>query len=161
MGSVWVGIDAPLSYNPGGGLRPADRFLKQRTIAAGLHPGSVMPPTFNRMVYLTLRGISVARNLLSIPNWTGGIVEVHPGASFALRGAPIEWVRGYKSEMSARLELLSWLNGHGMSRLSQDDPSDHYVASCAAALAAWKWKEGSSTWVEKAVHPEHPFDFSA
>jgi len=160
-GCMWVGLDAPLSYNRGGGLRPADKSLKKRTIAAGLHPGSVMPPTFNRMVYLTLRGISVARSLQGIPDWQGGLVEVHPGATFALRGAAIDGVRGYKKDMAARLELLEWLGRQGMAGVSVDQPSDHYVASCGAALAAWKWQLGASEWLHPAVAPEHPFDFSA
>jgi predicted RNase H-like nuclease len=33
-----VGLDAPLSYNDGGGDRPADRLLRARAIAAGLPP---------------------------------------------------------------------------------------------------------------------------
>ena len=40
-----VGLDAPLSYNDGGGDRPADRLLRARAVAAGLLPGSIMPPT--------------------------------------------------------------------------------------------------------------------
>ena len=56
-----VGLDAPLSYNDGGGDRPADRLLRARAVAAGLLPGSIMPPTLTRMAYLTLRGITVAR----------------------------------------------------------------------------------------------------
>ena len=56
--NVIVGIDAPLSYNPGGGDRKSDKDLRKQIIAKGMHPGSVMPPTLNRMAYLTLRGIS-------------------------------------------------------------------------------------------------------
>ncbi|MBN1513416.1 MAG: DUF429 domain-containing protein [Phycisphaerae bacterium] len=54
---VTVGLDAPLSYNPGGGERPCDGDLRRRLVAVGMHPGSVMAPTMTRMVYLTLRGI--------------------------------------------------------------------------------------------------------
>lgn len=40
-----VGLDAPLSYNIGGGDRPADAELRRNLIAAGLKSGSVMAPT--------------------------------------------------------------------------------------------------------------------
>ena len=83
-----VGIDAPLSYNPGGGDRQADTHLRKRIIEKRMHPGSVMVPTLTRMVYLTLRGISVSRFLDSPPNERIKIVEVHPSAAMALRGAP-------------------------------------------------------------------------
>jgi len=54
QGRLVVGLDAPLSYNPGGGDRPGDRALREKVAAAGLHPGSVMTPTMTRMAYLTL-----------------------------------------------------------------------------------------------------------
>lgn len=53
-GDVVVGLDAPLSYNPGGGDRPGDSTLRERTVRAGLGFGSVMAPTMARMGYLTL-----------------------------------------------------------------------------------------------------------
>lgn len=49
-----VGLDAPLSYNRGGGDRPADKELRGRLVKAGLPPGSVMAPTMTRMACLTL-----------------------------------------------------------------------------------------------------------
>jgi predicted nuclease with RNAse H fold len=76
-GPVAVGLDAPLSYQPGGGDRPRDRALRKRLIEVGLHPGSVMAPTMSRMCYLTLRGLAIARLL----QFTGvAVVEVQPGA---------------------------------------------------------------------------------
>jgi predicted nuclease with RNAse H fold len=51
-----IGLDAPLSYSPSGGDRPADSTLRSKLIEAGLHAGSVMAPTLTRMAYLTLRG---------------------------------------------------------------------------------------------------------
>jgi len=56
-----VGLDAPLSYNDGGGDRPADRLLRARAVAAGLLPGSIMPPT------LTDRRAQAARILRGGP----------------------------------------------------------------------------------------------
>ena len=48
---IVVGLDAPLSYNIGGGDRPADSELRKKIVTAGLKPGSVMPPTMTRMAY--------------------------------------------------------------------------------------------------------------
>ncbi|MCM2534102.1 DUF429 domain-containing protein [Neobacillus pocheonensis] len=58
---VVVGIDAPLSYEDGGGNRQGDRELRKFIVALGMKPGSIMPPTLNRMVYLTLRGIKLSK----------------------------------------------------------------------------------------------------
>lgn len=113
-GKVVVGLDAPLSYNPGGGLRPSDRALKSKIIEAGMHPGSVMPPTLMRMAYLTLRGLTVARLIASVGPDVPGIVEVHPGAVMVLRGAPLEWVRSFKKHEEARSGLLVWLKSQNL-----------------------------------------------
>ncbi|MFP3489293.1 DUF429 domain-containing protein, partial [Staphylococcus sp. SIMBA_130] len=78
---VTIGIDAPLSYQPGGGDRPSDRALRQRIVKAGMRSGSIMTPTMTRMVYLKLRGISLSRGLEA----NAHIVEVHPGAAIGLR----------------------------------------------------------------------------
>lgn len=161
QGPVVVGLDAPLSYNPGGGDRPGDTSLRERIIAAGLHPGSVMTPTMTRMAYLTLRGMAVARNLRSIPDPKPEIVEVHPGATMALRGAPIADVRTYKVDPGARQRLLGWLNSQGLECGNiLKDPVDHHIAACAATLAAWKWHQRDTVWVEPASPPHHPFDFA-
>ena len=102
---VIVGIDAPLSYNPGGGDRESDRGLRKQIIAKGMPPGSVMPPTLTRMAYLTLRGIAVSRFLESHPSKIN-IVEVHPSGSMALRGAPVESIKKMKSSVRAKQTLL-------------------------------------------------------
>ncbi|MEO8480042.1 MAG: DUF429 domain-containing protein, partial [Gemmatimonadota bacterium] len=41
---VVVGLDAPLSYQPGGGLRQRDRSLREQIVKRGMRHGSVMPP---------------------------------------------------------------------------------------------------------------------
>ncbi len=156
-----VGLDAPLSYNPGGGDRPSDRALRKETIARGMHPGSVMTPTSTRMVYLTLRGLAIAR-MLESSNLPGvNVVEVHPGAAMALGGADITAVKSFKREPEACQNLLRWLESQGVRGIAgQADPTDHYVASCACALAAWKWSRGRPCWLWKAALPHHPYDFS-
>jgi predicted nuclease with RNAse H fold len=160
-GEVVAGIDAPLSYNVGGGDRPGDKRLRASIIAAGLHSGTVMPPTLNRMVYLTLRGIAISRALETMKPQVPSVVEVHPSATMALRGGPVHHVRKFKQEKNARRELLEWLECQGLKRIATvEAPSDHYVAACAGALAAWKWSAGHPVWVERAVPPHHFFDFA-
>ena len=117
VSKVIVGLDAPLSYNPGGGDRPADAALRKRLSAAGLKPATVMAPTMTRMAYLTLRGIAVARLLCtwasSLPGVELEIYEVHPGGVMALGGAAPEDVRALKSETAARLRLCDWFRSEG------------------------------------------------
>lgn len=155
-----VGLDAPLSYSPVGGSREADRALRQEARQSGLAPGAVMAPSAPRMVYLTLRGIAVSRCIASeCPRVS--IVEVHPTACLALRGAPIESVRGMKTAPRARQELLEWLEAKGLRGLGGlPEQNDHSVAACAAALAAWKWSTEKSVWLHKAEPPLHPFDYA-
>ncbi|MCA9652823.1 MAG: DUF429 domain-containing protein [Myxococcales bacterium] len=160
-GPAVLALDAPLSYNEGGGDRPSDRHLRRKIIDAGMASGSVMSPTMTRMAYLTLRGIAVARGIQSVAGPTVRIVEVHPGATMALRGAPIEAVRGFAKQPEARTELLRWLGTQGIGGL---DPTlaqtSHQIAAVAAALAGWSWEQGRSVWSWKAAPPLHPFDFA-
>lgn len=158
--NIVVGIDAPLSYNVGGGDRSSDSDLRRNIISAGLKSGSVMPPTINRMVYLTLRGISIARLLLATCEKTK-IVEVHPSATMALRGAPINDLIDFKKNEKSRWNLLAWLEQQGLKNVANiKDPSDHYVAACASALAAWKWHQNKSVWIHPSEQPVHPFDYA-
>ncbi len=160
-GRVVVGIDAPLSYNAGGGDRLSDKELRRLVITKGSRVG-VMTPTMTRMVYLTLRGVALTRMLESLrPQVDVALVEVHPGACMALRGAPLQDVQAFKREPAARLRLLEWLEAQrvgGVPRL--EDLSDHFVAACAAALAAWQWSLGRAVWCHPAQPPEHPYDFA-
>ena len=112
-GALVAGLDAPLSYNPGGGDRPGDRALRARLTAAGLPPGSVMAPTMTRMAYLTLRGMAVARLLQA--TWPDPFVcETHPGGSLVLRGAEAGLVRSLKRVAGARTAVLAWLATQGV-----------------------------------------------
>jgi uncharacterized protein len=160
-GPVVIGIDAPLSYNPGGGDRPSDKALRQAVLEKGGGAG-VMPPTMIRMVYLTLRGVAVTRMLNALGLEVEiQMVEVHPCACMLLRGAPAKDVAAFKREPSARLRLLKWLEDEGLRGLLEiEEPSDHFVAACAAALAAWQWSIGQPAWCVKAQPPDHPFDFA-
>jgi predicted nuclease with RNAse H fold len=159
--TITIGIDAPLSYNISGGDRPSDkdlrRFIKERGGQAG-----IMPPTMMRMVYLTLRGIALTRLLESLkPQYEFQIVEVHPGASMFLHGAAAQDVKTFKHDFAARSRLLDWLESNGVEGVSHEETvADHYVAACAAAFGAWKWKLGISIWKFPAIPPHHPYDFA-
>jgi uncharacterized protein len=159
-GRVAVGIDAPLSYNPGGGDRPSDAELRRLALEKGRV--GIMPPTLIRMVYLTLRGVTLTRMLSALQAPIEVMmVEVHPGASMLLRGAPARDVAEFKREAPARRRLLGWLERTGLSALPRNEPaSDHFVAACAAALAAWQWSLGKPAWCFPARPPEHPYDFA-
>ncbi len=156
-----IGIDAPLSYNPGGGDRASDTALRNELRGKGGGVG-VMTPTMTRMVYLTLRGISLARALEALkPGVDLRIMEIHPGACMLLRGAPATDVRGFKRNPSARQHLLYWLDTQGLKHLPEGgNLPDHFVAACAAALGAWQWSLGKPLWIYPADPPTHPYDFA-
>ena len=160
-GEVAVGLDAPLSYNPGGGDRPADASLRKIVTGAGLSSGSVMTPTMTRMAYLALRGVVVARGLEAVASANARIVEVHPGAAMVLRGAPAKLVRGLKWSRGARRELVGWLQDQGLRGLGAwRNPSAHTLAAAAAALAAWRWSCANPAWLWPASPPHHPYDLA-
>jgi predicted nuclease with RNAse H fold len=158
---IVIGIDAPLSYNSKGGDRPSDSELRHLVHAQGGRVG-IMPPTMIRMVYLTLRGVLLTRLLESLkPPYDLEIVEVHPGACMILRGADAGDVHKFKTESFARGRLLDWLGTNGLKGISRvETVTDHYVAACAAALAAWQWSLGKSIWCFATQLPHHPYDFA-
>jgi predicted nuclease with RNAse H fold len=158
---IVIGIDAPLSYNPRGGERPSDSELRRVVHAQGGHVG-VMSPTLIRMVYLTLRGLQLTRLLERFkPQYDLRIVEVHPGACMLLRGADPGDVQAFKIESLARGRLLDWLGTKGLKGIQRTKTiTDHYVAACAAALAAWQWGLGKPVWHFAADLPHHPYDFA-
>ena len=168
-GNIAVGLDAPLSYNPGGGDRPGDQALRTALHQAGLASGSVMTPTMTRMAYLTLRGMAVARGLeLAVGKKASAektrielaIAEVHPAGALILRGAPLQAVRDLKSDPAGRQVLLAWLEAQGLrGTASLTDADDHLVAACAAALGVWGWMQGRPAWNHPAQPPLHPYAY--
>ncbi len=79
-GAVAIGLVPPLSYKDGGGMRHCDKKLAARLKSEDFNFIGVMTPTMVRMVYLTLRGIGLAR-ALECANGDGvHVVEVHPRA---------------------------------------------------------------------------------
>jgi hypothetical protein len=78
-----------------------------------------------------------------------------------LRGAPAGMVAAFKGDAPARRGLLAWLEKEGLASAADiESPTDHYVAACSAALAAWKWYLGESVWLQPAEPPIHPFDYA-
>lgn len=157
---VFIGIDAPLSYQPGGGDREGDRQLRSLLTGRGLPSGTVMTPTMTRMAYLTLRGISVVRLLEKFSEDSGSlsIAEVHPGGALLLHGAPRDFALNFKHSLSIRSQLLVWLEEQGLlGARSLPADSDHLVAACGAALAAWKWAAENPAWIYPADPPFHPY----
>ncbi len=159
---VLFGVDAPLSYQDGGGRRDCDTDLSSRLTDEGLDFIGVMAPTYSKMGWLTLRGIGLARSIELMPEaHRVRIVEVHPGATMGLHGAPKKALRRYKrGDMQAIHALQSWFAEEGMGGLPEFDSSSHVVDSCAAALAAWRWHTGDSAWLAEARPPERPYDFA-
>ena len=163
---VVVGLDAPLSYQPGGGDRPGDSALRRVLVARGLPSGSVMPPTLTRMIYLTARGMAVARGVeqVVIGGRRARIVEVHPSGALVLRGADVQAVRVMKREASARATLFKWLRRQGLGGpnefMTSDMGRDHLIAACAAAWAARDWARERPLWLWPAQPPEYPFDYA-
>jgi predicted nuclease with RNAse H fold len=158
-GPITFGLDAPLSYNDGGGDRPGDKALRRLVVEAGLRSGSIMTPTMTRMAYLTLRGHAVARALESLGE--ARIVEVHPGAAMVLRGAPVAAVRGFSTDRKMQTKLLAWLRRQGVRGLeARKFPRSHHVAAVGALLGAWSWARGRSVWCQPAEPPAHPYDFA-
>jgi uncharacterized protein len=154
-----IGLDAPLSYQDGGGDRPGDRLLRARLTALGLTPGSVMPPTLTRMAYLSLRGLAVAR-LCGLIRPGVPVAEVHPGGVLLLRGAPAGEVRGLKHDLAARLALCACLEANGLNGAGTLTASgDHVIAAAAAALGAADHLYGRARWLHPACPPLHPHDY--
>jgi predicted nuclease with RNAse H fold len=165
LDEVVIGIDAPLSYEDGGGDRVSDRALRKFIVEIGMKPGSIMAPTYNRMVYLTLRGIKLTREMeTQASRHPISIVEVHPGAVIGSRLSSLEmdYVLTYKQELEMRKLLLGWFEHQQIIGIPETAAEQsHSIDACAAALGAWHWKDPSFTppWRYPAKPPLHPYDF--
>ncbi|MBU8920163.1 DUF429 domain-containing protein [Bacillus sp. FJAT-29953] len=162
---VVIGIDAPLSYQDGGGDRPGDKELRQYIVSLGMKSGSIMPPTFNRMVYLTLRGIKLSREIGNLKTENPiSMVEVHPGAVIGSRisRSHLDYVLSYKQDLAARRFIRKWLGEQKLTNLPVlIEEESHSIDACAAALGAWHWrdKQFQPKWILPADPPLHPFDY--
>lgn len=162
---VVIGIDAPLSYEDGGGDRKSDRELRKFVISLGMRSGSIMPPTLNRMVYVTLRGIKLSREIKNInARYPISLVEVHPGAIIGSRlpKDAIEYALNYKQERSARRFIRHWYAEQKLMHIPDEvEEESHSIDACAAALGAWHWEDASygPQWIFRAEPPLHPYDY--
>lgn len=162
---VVIGIDAPLSYQDGGGDRPQDKSIRQFIKTYGLSGSSIMPPTLTKMVYLTLRGIGITRRILSANHADHiHIVEVHPGAAIGTRigSKKLHHALHYKKELESRIAIFNWFQSIGIMGIPNEFvETSHAIDSCAAALAAWHWGDMTKqpTWHWKESTDEHPFEF--
>ncbi|MEH7249279.1 DUF429 domain-containing protein [Neobacillus niacini] len=163
LDEVVVGIDAPLSYQDGGGDRPGDKELRKYIVSLGMRSGSIMTPTMTKMVYLTLRGIRLSRELENLKGLNPiSIVEVHPGAIIGSRlpQGNLKNVLSYKQDLIARTFIRNWFQEQNLKGLPETiEKESHYIDACAAALGAWHWSELNPKWLFPANPPLHPYDF--
>ncbi|MBM7662824.1 putative nuclease with RNAse H fold [Bacillus mesophilus] len=165
LDEVVIGMDAPLSYEDGGGDRQGDRELRKFIVSLGMRSGSIMPPTLNRMVYLTLRGIKLSREIEGIKSkFPISIVEVHPGAVIGSRlpKKDLEYALKYKQDQSARGFIRAWLNEQKLTHIPIEiEEESHSIDACAAVLGAWHWKNPlyQPKWILPAQFPLHPYDY--
>jgi uncharacterized protein len=160
-GPVLVGLDAPLSYQPGGGLRERDQSLREELVMRGHPQNRVIPPLAPpRMVYLTLRGYGVSRLLATLPAALVEVVEVHPTASLALRNAPMADVQRVENDQASRTKVQAWFELQGLAGVMLEPAcTNHFVAACSAALAAWRSVRGEAVWRAEPEPPLHPYSF--
>lgn len=163
-GRVIVGIDAPLSYQDGGGYRPQDKLLSEFMKQNGLSSHSVMAPTLTKMAYLTLRGIALSRSIISMNNANIHLVEVHPGAVIGTRldSTLRHHALNYKKQKVSLEYIFHWFKTQGMHQLSPSIMhSTHTLDACAAALGAWCWYDNQleAKWVYNQTSTAHPFEY--
>lgn len=129
---VYIAIDSPLSYQEGGGYRDVDQALRNHINSLGFSQLGVMAPTFNRMVYLTLRGLRLVQILSTLPNVK--LFETHPGSALALSGAAYDDILEIKRSDIAKQNLQTFLS----QALNQNLilKTDHEIMAVAAMLSA-------------------------
>ncbi|WP_338780007.1 DUF429 domain-containing protein [Metabacillus sp. FJAT-52054] len=156
-----IGIDSPLSYNDGGGDRPSDRWFRREMVKHGLKSSSIMPPTLTKMVYLTMRGISLAA-LFERVRTDIRIAEVHPGAAMMTRLSEKEKEHGrlYKKSAESRTYLLQWFESQNILGIPQGQSmTPHEIDAIAAAMAARDWIVSYPKALFPKQPPHHPYDF--
>ncbi|WP_227394835.1 DUF429 domain-containing protein [Jeotgalibacillus aurantiacus] len=156
---VTIGLDAPLSYQDGGGDRAQDKAIRNFIKENGLSGSSIMTPTMTRMVYLTLRGVALSRSLAALDTSDRlTILEVHPGAAIGLRldEDKKELALRYKREPDVRTDIVDALRQWGLGGLLEMTET-HEIDACGAALAAWKYTQGEAVWCWDKKSAAHPF----
>lgn len=139
---VVVFIDAPLSYQDGGGYRPCDSALRRFLNDRGFQRLGVMAPTMTKMVYLTLRGIALAQQLDKVG---ATVIETHPGASLLLSGVEADQVFALKNSPLAIHAVQSHWQQLGIN-FSKELTSDHQIMAVQALLTAERWMSEQCYW---------------
>ncbi|WP_321277390.1 DUF429 domain-containing protein [Thiomicrorhabdus indica] len=137
---VLLAIDAPLSYNEGGGYRDIDTALRQKLNQKGFSQLGVMPPTLTKMVYLTMRGMRLRELCVQFSNIQ--IFETHPGGSLALDGINYESIKRIKKDPLAVKQIWQQLTGRyiflEMLKCDEIPKNDHEMMSIAAMLSVYR-----------------------
>lgn len=158
--STYIFIDAPLSYNQGGGLRDSDKEFRDLAFRLSLPPTTIMPPTFTKMGFLTLRGIFVSNLLRVNLGFSIHIAETHPGISLALEGIEPALIKNMKSSVEACNTIAEKLSKlFNKFTLINSQYSDHDICSIAASLSAKRYFDKKSALIYKAKPPAHPYNF--
>ncbi|MGD6817835.1 DUF429 domain-containing protein [Metabacillus sp. 84] len=159
--SLAVGLDAPLSYNDGGGDRPSDKWFRKEMARHGLRSSSIMPPTLTRMVYLTVRGLKVA-SLLEGMGTNLKMAEVHPGSALLTRLNDGEKEHGllYKNAAESRTYVVNWFARQSIYGIPEEAAeSAHSIDAIAAAMAVRDWIRSAPKLIYPKSPPHHPYDF--
>jgi predicted nuclease with RNAse H fold len=143
-GVTALGIDAPLSYSETGGNRPSDTELRRLLNGGGYKGIGVMAPTFNRMIYLTARGIRLSR-LLQNHSSVSPIFEVHPGAFFALDRYNYSDILSVKKSPAAVHALQGEIESRGFTFKTACE-TDHEIMAVGVALAVTRALGNGEHW---------------
>ena len=145
--AVFIALDAPLTYQEGGGYRDVDRALRQHLNQNGFPKIGVMAPTMTKMVYLTVRGLRLKELLGALPQTS--LFETHPGASLLFSGADYDTVCTIKSDPQALATITRFLK----QQIAFEQPitQDHQAMAIAALLSAKRAALGQTYWRFQSV----------
>ena len=150
--SVFVSLDAPLSYQMHGGFRDVDRALRAHLNEQGFSKIGVMAPTMTKMAYLTLRGLRLWLLLKDISNVF--IFETHPGAALVMSGVEYDLVTQVKSSQKALEKIQQTL-----ARQYQCDlifQSDHELMAFSAMLSVQRYASEQSIFAYQSSVEQQP-----
>lgn len=135
---VFVAIDAPLTYNEGGGYRDVDRALRKALNDKGFNKLGVMAPTMTKMVYLTLRGMRLREYCSQLLNVE--IFETHPGGALVLDQVDYQDVLQVKTQPDAIQRIWQNLTGrYPFIKSLQPPQNDHQLMATAAMLSVYRY----------------------
>jgi predicted nuclease with RNAse H fold len=133
--TVFVALDAPLSYQMHGGFRDVDRALRAHLNQHGFTKIGVMAPTMTKMAYLTLRGIRLWSLLKDLNHVS--VFETHPGAALVVSGLDYDLVTQVKTSQTARNQIQQALSEQHQCDLNVQN--DHELMAFSAMLSAKRY----------------------